>query len=62
MVSAACVVRVASFVSRLAGRYGTGFEWTIIGCELTPLTLTMRPRTGPVIDEPSGFFAMGTTT
>jgi hypothetical protein len=28
---------------------------------LTPLTLKMRPITGPVIVEPSGFLATGTT-
>ena len=62
MVSDACVVRVACVVSSVTGLYGTGFECTIIGCESAPLALTMRPMTGPVIDEPSGFFATGTTT
>ena len=49
-------------VSRLAGLYGTGFAFTSIGCESGPLALTIRPITGPVIGEPSRFFATGTVT
>src|SRR5713101_4093781 len=62
MLSDACVVSAACVVSRLNGLYGTGLPWTNICCELGPLTLTMRPMTGPVTGEPSGFFATGTTT
>ena len=31
-------------------------------CESVPLAFMMRPTTGPVMDEPSAFFATGTTT
>src|SRR5215510_9180967 len=61
-VSAVCVVSVAFVVSRLEGLYGTGLALTIIGCELTPFALTMRPNTRPLTGEPSGFFAIGTIT
>src|ERR1700675_2550274 len=62
MVSDACVVRLALLVSSVTGRYGTGLEWMIIGCEFFPATLRMRAITRPVIGEPSGFFATGTMT
>ena len=38
-----------------------GFECSMIGCEFTPPTFMIRPNTMPVIDDPSGFFATGTT-
>ena len=61
MVSWSCDSRCACDVSRVTGLYAMGFECSIIGEELGPLALRIRPMTGPVIDEPSGFFAMGTT-
>ncbi len=61
-VSCVCVVNVACVVSRVAGLYGRGLFCTRIGCELAPLRFTMRPRTVPVMDEPSRCLAIGTTT
>ena len=61
MVSWSCVSSVACVVSEVIGLYGMGFECSMIGCELTPPTFMIRPMTSPVIGEPSGFFATGTT-
>jgi hypothetical protein len=61
IVSPACVVMTALVVSRLAGSYGTLFWNTSKGCDSAPLALKIRPRTLPVMVEPSGPFATGTT-
>src|SRR5207344_42876 len=61
-VSCVCVVSVACVVSSEAGLYGRGLFCTRIGCEPGPLRFTMRPSTVPVIGEPSGLCATGTTT
>src|SRR5689334_25231375 len=42
------------------GLYGIGFECSMIGWEFAPGTFMIRPRTTPVMDEPSGFFGIGT--
>src|SRR4051812_32028879 len=63
IVSAVRVTSVALVVSSDCGLYGTGFEWTIIGCDAGPAVgLLIRPITLPVIGVPSALTAIGTTT
>src|SRR5688572_23966782 len=62
IVSDEISVRVSCAEFRSTGRYGIGFECTMIGEEFAPLALMMRPITRPLMLEPSAFFATGTTT
>src|SRR5215831_6384217 len=52
----------AFVVSSVAGLYGNGFVCGYMVCDAGPLAFMMRPNAGPVMEEPSAFFAVGTTT
>src|SRR5688572_23355604 len=60
--SAVWVTSLAFAVLRLTGLYGVGLVATYIADELGPLVFMIRAITRPVIGEPSGFLATGTTT